>query len=468
MSELDDFQFVNDLSEEYQCHICLSLLDDPHLTTCCGHHFCKNCIFKVAQANQACPMCKAEGFVAVVDKNVHRKIRALPVYCQFRGKGCEWQGEFRELEQHLDPVREHCKFNAIVCSKGCGQTVLRSHLEAHLLKECPNRDQECQHCNLVMLCARMQVHIETECTQIPIACPNGCTEQVLRGDALKHVEVCPMRLVRCRFSEFGCNLQLQLQEVRKHMEEFSEKHLFMIAECSSKQKKDSAKMKAQLSHLEGCLLQKEKEVAHLKKELSLQQQNTKKCLLQQEKQFQEKIDQLELMLNSMNIPSRFEDVQHRIMILETQVPVPPYYFTVSNFTLHKQGNTQWTCPSFFSRVGGYKMAIEVSANGEGVGRNTHVSVYIRIMHGEYDDMLRWPLRASVTIQLISQSGNEAHYEMTTPQYEWAQVTSGMIGAGWGWDKFIQHSDLDFNPVRRTEYLRNDRLNFRVICVDESL
>ena len=55
------------------------------------------------------------------------------------------------------------------------------------------------------------------------------------------------------------------------------------------------------------------------------------------------------------------------------------------------------------------MAIEVSANGEGVGRDTHVSVYIRIMHGEYDDMLRWPLHASVTIQLISQSGNEAHY-----------------------------------------------------------
>lgn len=113
------------------------------------------------------------------------------------------------------------------------------------------------------------------------------------------------------------------------------------------------------------------------------------------------------------------------------------------------------------------MAIEVSANGEGVGRDTHVSVYIRIMHGEYDDILRWPLRASVTIQLISQSDNEAHYEMTTPQYEWSRVTNGVIGVGWGWDKFIPHHELKYNPGRRTEYLKNDRLNFRVICVDNA-
>ena len=77
------------------------------------------------------------------------------------------------------------------------------------------------------------------------------------------------------------------------------------------------------------------------------------------------------------------------------------------------------------------MPIEVSANSQG---NTQVSVYL--MH---DDMLHWP------IQLISQSGSEEHYEMITPQYERAQVTNGT----------------------RTQYLINERLNFRVISIDES-
>ena len=84
---MEDFNFVRDLPEECLCRICLCLLNDPHLTTCCGHHFCKDCIFKVAQANKSCPMCKMKGFVAVVDKHVQRKIRALTVRCSFYGKG---------------------------------------------------------------------------------------------------------------------------------------------------------------------------------------------------------------------------------------------------------------------------------------------------------------------------------------------------------------------------------------------
>lgn len=111
------------------------------------------------------------------------------------------------------------------------------------------------------------------------------------------------------------------------------------------------------------------------------------------------------------------------------------------------------------------MAIEISANGEGYGKGSHVSVSIRIMRGEYDHMLKWPLRASVTMQLISQRDNLSHHEMTTPFYLWAKVTDGVVGAGWGWDKFISHFDLE--DPRGTEYLKNDRLNFRVISVDRA-
>lgn len=471
MSGAEEYDFVSGLPEEYQCHICLCLLNDPHLTTCCGHHFCKSCIFRVAQANQACPMCKMEGFVAVVDKNVSRKIRALFVRCQFHSKGCEWQGELRGLEEHLDPLRGHCKFSDVVCPKGCGQTLLQARLDTHLLNECPNRDHKCEYCNQIIPFSSVSTHHENVCTYFPVPCPSGCSEQVPRGAISQHLDVCSLRLVDCNFAQFGCKVQLQLQYVGKHMEEYSDKHLYMIADCCASLKKFAAKKDAQLEQIASQLLEKEKEICQLQKSLSLQQQGFEEILQQQKIHFQEKLDQLErvftLHIRNQSPLNSQDGIQHRVMILETQVPVPPYYFTVSNFALHKQGGTQWTCPSFFSHVGGYKMAIEVSANGEGVGRDTHVSVYIRIMHGEYDDMLRWPLRASVTIQLISQSGNEAHYEMTTPQYEWSRVTNGVIGVGWGWDKFIPHDDLEYNSLRRTEYLKNDRLNFRVICVDNS-
>ena len=415
-------------------------------------------------------MCKTDGFVAVVDKNMQRRIRALTVRCRFRGKGCDWQGELRELADHLDPARGHCEYNEVPCSKGCGQQVLLPSLESHLRNECPNRDQECNFCNKIVTFSYLSKHHECECPKIPVPCPHGCSEQVLRGSLQKHLEQCPMRLVECNFSTFGCSAKVQWHLLAEHMDDSSQKHLCMLATCCSSVQKDLATKDAQVARISTELGQKQKEIDNLKKDVSAQKKDCLKIILQQRKELQEKIDQLEETFRSHAVVTKLEkmeDIQHKIMILETQVPVPPYYFTVSNFALHKQGGTHWTCPSFFSRVGGYKMAIEVSANGEGVGKDTHVSVYIRIMHGEYDDMLRWPLRASVTIQLISQSGNEEHYEMTTPEYEWAQVTSGMVGVGWGWDKFIQHGDLKYNSVRKTEYLKNDRLNFRVISVDES-
>ena len=455
---MEDFDFVQDIPEEYLCSICLCLLCDPHLTTCCGHHFCKDCIFKVAQANESCPMCKTVGFVAVVDKNIQRKIRALSARCRFYEKGCRWEGELRSLMEHLDLGRGQCKFNEISCPKGCGTRVLCPDVELHLLNACPNRDKECQFCNKIVPFSYMARHHQDECQNTPVPCPNGCSESVLRHSLHNHHHGCPMRLVECNFSPFGCSAKFPWCRTAKHMEEWSQKHLSMIATCCSRLQKDLAKKDAQL-------IQQEKVIKKLKEEVSLQQNSFTKTLLQQKKDFQEKIEET---CRSQLDPAHFnlEEIKHRVMILETQVPVPPYYFTVSNFALHKQGGTHWTCPAFFSRIGGYKMAIEVSANGEGVGKDTHVSVYIRIMRGEYDDMLRWPLRASVTIQLISQSGNEAtHYEMTTPQYEWVQVRNGVVGVGWGWDKFIHRGELEYNSVRRTEYLKNDRLNFRVICVD---
>ena len=463
--EMEEFDFVDGLPDEYSCTICLCLLSNPHLTTCCGHHFCKDCIFKVAQTNKPCPMCKTEGFVAVVDKSLERKIRSLCVRCTFHRNGCSWKGELRELVEHLDPARRQCQYNEITCSKGCGRRVLVCDLDSHLRNECPNRDQECHFCNESVIFSNLTKHQENECPKVPVSCPNGCADRVVRGVLEKHLETCTMRLVKCVFYKFGCDGEVKWCSMAKHMDEWSQLHLCMLATCCSTLQDNLAKRDSQLNHLSAQLVQKEQDISKLKEELSLQKNDFHKLLVQQKKDLQEEITTLKSR-NVVEKHAKLGEIQHRLMILETQVPVPPYYFTVSNFSLYKQGGTHWTSPPFFSRIGGYKLAIEVSANGEGVGKGTHVSVYIRIMHGEYDDMLRWPLRASVTIQLISQSGNEAHYEMITPDYEWAQVTSGMVGVGWGWDKFIQHEELGYNSMRRIQYLKNDRLNFRVISVDE--
>lgn len=42
-------------------------------------------------------------------------------------------------------------------------------------------------------------------------------------------------------------------------------------------------------------------------------------------------------------------------------------------------------------------------NGNGAGESSHISIYIKILPGEYDDLLRWPFSHSVSFTLFDQS-----------------------------------------------------------------
>ena len=39
-----DYNFVDDLPEEYTCQVCMKLLKEPQITDCCGQHFCRACL----------------------------------------------------------------------------------------------------------------------------------------------------------------------------------------------------------------------------------------------------------------------------------------------------------------------------------------------------------------------------------------------------------------------------------------
>ena len=56
-------------------------------------------------------------------------------------------------------------------------------------------------------------------------------------------------------------------------------------------------------------------------------------------------------------------------------------FTMSNFSKRKQFNGRFYGPPFFTHSQGYKMCVEVYSNGEHSGKDTHVSVYVRLMAG---------------------------------------------------------------------------------------
>ena len=57
---------------------------------------------------------------------------------------------------------------------------------------------------------------------------------------------------------------------------------------------------------------------------------------------------------------------------------------------------------FYTHPHGYKKFLRVNANGHGDGEGSHISVFVHLMRGEFDDHLKWPFRGDITIQLLNQ------------------------------------------------------------------
>ena len=54
--------------------------------------------------------------------------------------------------------------------------------------------------------------------------------------------------------------------------------------------------------------------------------------------------------------------------------LPPCFFTMVNYSDHKSKDDHYFTPPFYTHRCGYKFCLRVSANGDGDGKRTHVSL----------------------------------------------------------------------------------------------
>ena len=101
-----EYDFAEDVDQDFVCPICLLVLREPHQTKCCGHHLCESCTGKLqAPTTSRCPLCQKEGFHTDIDLYFGRKVNELRIRCTRRSNGCQWIGELRGLDDHLAQCR---------------------------------------------------------------------------------------------------------------------------------------------------------------------------------------------------------------------------------------------------------------------------------------------------------------------------------------------------------------------------
>ena len=244
----EDLSFVRELPEHVQleCPICLHILTDPHLVSCCGHNFCGSCIWEVKARKGSCPICEEKKYQFMVNKERIRIINGLEVYCSNKEKGCQWKGEFKNMSTHLNKEKREgeCQYEEVKCQyKKCLERMQRRYLKRHKDKECPQRPFECEHCGEEGTFLSITKDHYDECCWYPVTCPKECASTTMpRFNLEYHIEnKCPLEPVDCVFSWAGCNDKPLRKDVDKHTADT--KHMPLLAVACGQLKIESEQVK---------------------------------------------------------------------------------------------------------------------------------------------------------------------------------------------------------------------------------
>ena len=406
--------------KKHECPVCLLLLREPHLVGCCGHHFCASCVDRIRSSGKTCPLCNSASFKTMHNKGLERDmLNELMVFCTYKDRGCDWNGVLGSLEQHTDPVKGTCPYTVVRCTWRCAEAIERRFLREHEEKSCSNRPwYVCfEDHNLRKFAEKFEV-VASENTRL-----------------------------RTEIAELSTKLETACTSNRSLKEE--------IEVLKSQQRAGSwerADMMSKLNSITTC-------VDNLKQELQELKSVPREQSLPEDSGEQDE---------AAAIPT----LEEAFIASETEVAVVPFRFEIKKFTKKKKHGVEWYSPPFYTHERGYKMCVRVDPNGIMNGKGTHLSVYVYLMRGEYDEDLKWPFQGVIVVRLLNQLRDGGHHEKTVDFLDSVEdrtsnrVTIGNKSMrGQGFSQFIAHICLKLDTMQNQLYLKDDCLKFEVAGVE---
>lgn len=292
----------------------------------------------------------------------------------------------------------NCLYETVWCENKCGARLERRYLSNHMKNECHKRTVQCQFCKREFVEETLQTH-QYQCPRFPIQCPNRCDPaKIPREEVDGHIkEHCPSVSVTCTFKEAGCKVKCQRFHLDSHMDENLRQHLSMAWDLV--------------------------------------------------KQQQQEIRQLRNALHA-----------------STQVTNGNYIWRISDYKSKYlesayKGAKELTCQPFYSSRHGYKVSASVFLNGYGSSDNKYLSLYFKILPGEYDNLLEWPFRLPVTFTLYDQAGEQDKRRNIVERFmpdptrkQFKKPHPDMESLGFGYPKFVS-----LETLKTKNYIKDDIL-----------
>lgn len=428
--------------------------------------------------SSSCPLCRQVGFKSIRDKKIERAVQdmevclnmwyvlqeyipynygsLIQVFCHHESSGCAWLGKLCDVESHL---ASNCPYVLIECTNSCSDIMPRKELQSHLTDSCCRRHIKCPHCEVDGPFDFITDEHHKMCPKVPLNCPNRCSAgKLLREDMTVHLNECPLQIIECGFRSFGCEEAVFRKDLDAHMSSQQTHHLLLAMEKVSDMSRLLNSWRDDTEKLKDELEKSHREVENLR------------TLVQTLQPQQSTAGVLSVSLSEHRPTRRLLMEKHLEASIQNcqRDPFLPVILKMDDYHFYSTNREPWYSHPFYSAPLGYKFCLCVYAGGICSGQFTHVSAYVHLMAGEFDENQEWPLELRVTIELQNQLADKDHwgvdcdFRRSGPHQISHRVNRGRARRGAGTATFIRLEKLGHNAAfSNCHYLRNNQLFFSV-------
>jgi len=406
-----------------------------------------------------CPACLEDGeefwlkeLGYFPDNRIRRELERQPAVCL--NPGCSWTDKFKHYPEH----EKVCTLRPVQCE--CGTSVLTGDLDAHK-KTCEWWQTTCIHCDTTVTPGGLKEH-QGSCPTYPVVC-SSCSVKMPRKALDEHLD--PM-LGDCQQlpCPYGCPGERNSEE---HQRVAASAHVRWLAKRQAPRgaASQATTPSAELSALRCKVDTLESLVAVLNRELEIAISTAVDLRIAHD-------NHLDATQRNLSFKEAIiSELKQKVSNLEATTTCGTYVWRISDFAERKAAaiggrlNSLYS-PPFYTHPQGMKLTMRVYLNGDGMGKGTHISLFIAVMRHDYDGLLHWPFKGKVVFTLIDQNNREHVIDAfrADPTSDSFRRPMSEMNIASGSPLFCPLSKLE---DRRYAYVKDDEIFIKVTVTPEN-
>ncbi|KAJ7353873.1 TNF receptor-associated factor 4 [Desmophyllum pertusum] len=235
-----------------------------------------------------------------------------------------------------------------------------------------------------------QEHLDV-CRKFPVHCTNKCgLKDIPRAKLEVHVrDECPATEVQCEYKNLGCEAVFPRSNAKSHSETQVKSHLNLALRGLKTTQHGLETTQHQVRALVSLVKDQSQKIERLEKDMSTVKDQSQEMgrLMSIVKEQSKQIERMNYAPFVWKIPN-FQAIYDRAVAGEEEVILSEPFYLSKN---------------------GYKLRIKLMPNGGSIDPTAHwiykghnLSLYIKVVPGEYDSVLQWPFTEKVRVTLINQ------------------------------------------------------------------